>query len=381
MSEHVDFGELRSVLDGVRTPEQFERLIALMDAGVERVGRGVVEEQWLPYASQKLDQWPARVRRCRRELLRRLEQEGDVCWGRLVKTLDYEYSTLSARRVEELGEAKHLQNITHLDLSNTSVSWTDLNRLAQIAPFELESFSLRKSTSSGAKDSDIIPLFESPMLSKIKEISFPDWSRFGAASVKTMLERLPLGGLERLDVHGTGIGTSGLVKVLSCQGFTSLKALDVSGLDFTSKKVSRAFQEAEGLRGVRALNVSHTGISLSTMRAASALPCWTGLEELDLSGNELGMEDVSWLCDVEEYPALRRLTLLAKGLDEEALERLFMASCFERVEALSLREASLTERSVSGEHGWGSLRELDLSCASLDGECWRALSRCTFWGG
>lgn len=382
MEERVNFGELRSVLDGSRTAAQFERLITLLEAGVERFGRGVVEEQWIPYASQKLASWPADVRRCRRELLRRLEQERDLCWGPLVKTLDYESSPLTTRRVKEIAQATHLANITHLDLSNASVSWDDLNELARTAPFRLESFALRKSTSSGARKEDLAPLFASSMLSGLRELALPGWARFGASSVKVMWATLPLAKLERLDLHATGIGKSGLVNLLKCEGFESLRTLDLGALEFQHDKVLRAFEQARGLESVRVLNLNNTKLKPSKLRPASELPCWTKLESLNLGRNAFEMEDVAWLCDVENYPNLTQLKLSAKGWGREALLELLGAKCFGQLESLTLKDANLDAECFEGrEVGWRGLRELDLMMASFDVPCWRAMSRCDFWRG
>lgn len=380
MEERVDFGELRSLLDGMKTAEQFERLIALIEAGVEKFGRAMVEEQWLPYALEKLASWPADKRRCRRDMLRRLEQEDDLCWGPLVKTLDYELSPLTARRVKEIAQASHLANITHLDLTAASVNWYDLNELAQTAPFRLESFALRKSTSSGAKEKDLAPLFASPMLSDLRELALPGWSRFGASSMKVMLATLPLAKLERLDLHATGIGKSGLISLLKCKRFASLRELHLGGLEFHHDKVLRAFEEVEGFESVRELSLFHTKFKPSKLRPASELPFWTKLESLDLTGNTFDAADVAWLCDADDYPNLKTLSFSSVQWEREALKELLGATCFEQVESLRLSDADL-EAEYFEEVSWRGLRELDLMSSSFDVSCWRAMARCDFWRG
>ena len=242
MSTSSDFGELRSLLTASPSAEAFGAVIDHIEAALPELGEQAYLDQWHAYAEKALASWPDEVRIVEGERLKALEST-PASWGLLVRALDYTGVAITPPRCEALCAAGHLANVSRLDLSNASTRWTVLRDLADGAPFVLDMFGLRKSTSSGAAPKDLVPLFTSRMLSQVEELRFTWWTRFGAKSMKTLLEELPLGRLRVLDLYETGIGKTGLKALFQCEELTALEHLDL-GLVEANAKLWKLFAQA-----------------------------------------------------------------------------------------------------------------------------------------
>ncbi len=378
MSTSPDFGELRSLLAVSPSAEAFDAVIDYIEAALPALGEQAYLDQWDPYVESTLRRWPDATRRVREDRLKALEAT-PAPWGPQVRTLEYAGSVITEKRCAGLCEAEHLANITRLDLRDASTSWGVIRQIAEGAPFVLDAFALRKSTSSGAAPKDLIPLFTSPMLSELESLEFTWWSRFGAKSMQTLLAHLPLGRLRKLDLHDTGIGKSGLKALLECEDLSALEHLDLGRIEFNDR-LSRSLGEATHLRSLRRLGLALSSFSPAAIGEIADTPHIVGLERLDLSNVELELDDVRALVAPEAWPNLRHLDVSGSRLSSEALGALMGASCFEQVEALLVGKNTLAEASFEAAADWTSLRSLNLDGSTCHAGGWRALTEAPFWG-
>jgi hypothetical protein len=377
VSTSPDFGELRSLLAVTPSAEAFDAVIDFIEAALPELGEREYLDRWDPYVESALRRWPDATRRVREDRLKALE-DAPAPWGLQVRTLEYAGSTITEKRCAGLCDAEHLANITRLDLRDASTSWAVIRQLAAGAPFVLDAFALRKSTSSGAAPEDLVPLFTSPMLSALRSLEFTGWARFGAKSMTTLVGHLPLEKLEELDLYGTGIGKSGLKALLECEALANLVHLDVGAVEFNDK-LSKLLGEATHLGRLERLGLSRTGFSPAVVADFAGATHLTGLEALDLSGVALERDDVRALTSPEVWPNLRELDLSGTRLTAESMGDLWRAECFAGVEELRIGENILARSSLADAAPWPSLRSLSLdkSFPSVDG--WRALTQAPFW--
>ena len=377
MSTSPDFGELRSLLAVSPSAEAFDAVIDYIEAALPELGEQAYLDQWDPYVESALRRWPDATRRVRKERLKALEA-APAPWGPQVRTLEYAGSSITEKRCAGLCEAEHLANITRLDLRDASTGWSVLHQLAAGAPFVLDAFALRKSTSSGAAPKDLVPLFTSPMLSELRSLEFTWWSRFGAKSMATLVEHLPLGRLEKLDLYDTGIGKSGLKALLECEDLANLTYLDVGAVEFNDT-LSKLLGEATHLKHLRHLGLGRTGFSPAVMGDFTAAEHLLGLEKLDLSGTQLELDDVLALTSPEAWPNLRVLNLSGTRLSAESMGALWRAECFAGVEELEVGENILARSSLVDAAPWPALRALSLEKSFPSADGWAALTEAPFW--
>ncbi len=377
MSGEELFGNLRSVLEGKPSGERFDALIDMIEGAMSEVDEGLICAQWIPYAERKLESWPDMTRRCREERLKRLEQE-DVLWASLVRNLDYGEGTLSLKRAKLVCEATHLSGITCLDLRDTTVRWDVLHELAESSPFHLKHFALRKSTSSGSKPKDLIPLFTSPLLANLESLALTFWRGFNGKALGAMLENLPLASLKRLDLNGTHIGQKGLARLLACTQLENLEELDLGGLSF-SKQVYKVFAEVTHFKRLRQIGLFACGFEIGMLDDLEQIEHFRNLELIDLRGNIVEQDELKKLCDVSSYPNLKTLFLECDTIPEEGLRTLFESECFENLETLHLSEPKITKETFPERVHMPELRTLIMYRAGVEIAGWKALTETSFW--
>ena len=264
MNTTHDFGELRSLLERAPSPGAFDLVCQRLEAAhADEPDR--VRAEWLPHVEGRLDQWPGASRRCPKPRLADFES-GEPVWCHLVRALDYEGVSISAKRLDSILAAPDIDHLTHLDLRSANLKWDRIAKLAKDAPFHLKSFGFRRVS---AIDWDALDaLFSSEMLSAVDTLTFRGWDKIKADVYPHLIEHFPLNQLRSLDLSG-GAVSSRTLKLL----------LETDALDGLEVFRAGAWVADKGGSGLLPLFAKRTGMTgLSTLHVREAKP--KGIEAL-----------------------------------------------------------------------------------------------------
>lgn len=334
----IEFGSLRSLVYQTPSIKLFHQLLDIVETFNE-----AQQEQWIPYLDQQLESWPDKMRCCPQSRLKVLEQ-APLLWTPLLRYLNYEGEHLTNKRFELILKSTHLQHITHLNLSACRFKWSDLLKLADAAPFtQLKSFTMRKSTSSGADKNAIETLFQTSMLAQLEHLSFDGWSGIKSFVLGLLADAPFLSTLKSLNLSGCKVSTKRLKEILSKPELAGLECFDMG------------YQSANASKG-----------RLSVLNHSTHL---TNLHSLNFSGFET--EELIKFAQSSHLKSLRKLRLALVDnlsnddpvMDDEAIVQLCQSPHINKLESLELNMNLLknsTIRTLVGAPSMQNLRELKI---------------------
>ena len=348
MSQH-DFGELRGLLEQRPSVVAFENLLYFLDYHAKRDGSGRVRREWLPYAFERLAQsWPDATRECPKKLLERYES-GEAFWAPLVRSLNFERERLAKKRTERILAATHMKDVTHVNLRSCHVNWTQLEALAERAPFgQLDFLDFRKTSKiKRAEEEHLAAFFASNMLKGVRSLSFRDWMTLDVRGLDLFMDHFPLEGLERLNLDGgkAVISPRQFDRMLKTGKLYQLEELSFDNLGDLGMSTGMlgVLARHDGLSNLRKLTVS--GCHTRDIEAFADATHFAHIEELHLRSIHDAYDAMVPLLTLKKLPALRKLTLhftdvgLASDWDsrqQAMLDRIASSGAFEQLELLSL---------------------------------------------
>lgn len=384
----MDFGELRSVLQGGDTQQTWEALCELIMPLSE------LDQRTLEYIEGHLRRWPAKHRPAPQAWLSQLIEGGHSPQAlQVARAVSLCFVTMSEQQLGLLARSPLLGQLQELSLWAISpkAQRLDLGCFTDASWESLESLVIG---ASGLEPQGLKAFLSAPWLERLTSLGLP------GVGLEVLARYAWTPRLERLDLSSNPIGAR-LAFSLG-QGFERLVELDVSRAGILGAQLRGCF---DGLGVLRALRLSQNPLGLDGVRALlEALPkqlelldlhqCELGadglgallgglakrassLKILDVSGNRLEDDQLDGL--TQGFSALERLELGGCGIGAQAARCLGDAQVFKGVRSVGL------SHNVLGQEGAQALakvpsvfegvRSLSLGYNELDGRAMRVMSK------
>jgi Ran GTPase-activating protein (RanGAP) involved in mRNA processing and transport len=298
-----------------------------------------------------------------------------------------------------LGALRQL-NLAYADLADGGVSalrrWPACRRL--------EALSIPAApVVQGLGDRAAEALASSPILAELKVLTLGGW-RMSTAGLRGLLDALPVGRLQQLDLRNTPLGDEGAALLADSPALEGLRELileltgigpegagylahsrhlrNLEHLDLADNRLGRAgFQALTGLARtlrirrashapgpplprLRGLNLSRTNPTRGGLETLARSSLLAQLEWLDLSRNRLGAAGAAVLASAPGPKGLRHLSLCSCALHDEGAGHLAASGSLGRVVSLDLAQNHFTDeaaRSLAGSSGLPDLAYLFLA--------------------
>lgn len=319
----VDFGELRSVLQGGDTQQTWESLCELM----ARMGEQEIEQLGPSYIEDHLSRWPARHRIAPQPWVAQLMEGGSAPAAlAFARALSLGFVTLTEQQLTTLARSPQLAELRELSLWAVCPKGQTLD-LGCLADAQWRALDALVVGACALEPEALKRLLSQPWLSGLTCLGLP------GVALDSLDRYAWTPRLERLDLSNNPLGPK--LSYTLAQGFERLVELDLSRAGLLGDQLGECF---DGLSTLRSLRLSQNPLGAQgALTLAHSLP--TQLELLDLHQCALGAEGMSALLVrlPERLSALKILDLSRNSLDDEhvgilsrgftSLERLELGAC------------------------------------------------------
>jgi Leucine-rich repeat (LRR) protein len=363
---HDHFGGLRSLLQAPPHEDTWRALCAALDA----YPRPELERVAVPYASDIVRRWPARLRPAPPEWIDALvDRQGDVPQLGVVASITMRDRFIADDEVDALADSPFLHELSTLDLGrHRRMPWShdqlDHDRVRRIGhAASLDNLRALSLAGHHLRPDALEVVLRAPAFSLLRRLDF-SFNNLGFLRHRDLRPAHLLPHLRELDLRDVGLTFVGVEALASYGLLQDLTHLDLADNALADEGVARL--AARGvLDALTSLNLARCELNAASVTIA--LEFALALTRLDLSGNALGDAGASLVARSALAPTLVSLELADQGVADPGAREL-AAAPMPALRELSLARAAPTSvglRALARAPWLGQLTRLDLSSVPM----------------